>query len=52
MSLRRLADGREFTIVKVYYGPDELAAALREAGFAAADVTTSGRFFVLGTAIA
>ena len=52
VSLRRLADGREFTIVKVYYRPDDLAAALLEAGFAAADVTTSGQFFVLGTAIA
>jgi demethylmenaquinone methyltransferase/2-methoxy-6-polyprenyl-1,4-benzoquinol methylase len=52
VSLRRLADGREFTIVKVYYRPDELAAALRDAGFATADVTTSGRFFVLGTATA
>ena len=52
VSLRRLADGREFTIVKVYYRPDELDAALRDAGFATADVTTSGRFFVLGTATA
>ena len=52
VSLRRLADGREFTIVKVYYRPDELAEALREAGFATADVTTTGRFFVLGTATA
>jgi SAM-dependent methyltransferase len=52
VSLRRLADGREFTIVKVYYRPDEFEAALREAGFASAEVTTSGRFFVLGTATA
>ena len=28
-SVRRLDDGREFTIVKVYYTPDELTAALR-----------------------
>ena len=52
VSLRRLADGREFTIVKVYYRPDEFEAALHEAGFATAEVTTSGRFFVLGTASA
>jgi SAM-dependent methyltransferase len=52
VSLRRLADGREFTIVKVFYRPDEFQAALREAGFATAEVTTSGRFFVLGTATA
>jgi SAM-dependent methyltransferase len=50
-SVRRLDDGREFTIVKVFYTPAELEVALREAGFAAADVTTSGRFFVLGTAV-
>ena len=30
-SLRRLDDGREFTIVKVYYTPDELEPALRVA---------------------
>jgi SAM-dependent methyltransferase len=51
-SLRRLADGREFRIVKVYYQPDQLRAALLRAGFAAADVTTTGRFFLLGTATA
>ena len=37
LSVRRLDDGREFTIVKVYYAPDELEAALREAGFADAE---------------
>ena len=31
--VRRLDDGREFTIVKVFYTPDELAAALAAAGF-------------------
>ena len=46
---RRLDDGREFTIVKVYYTPDELAAALTEAGFEDVEMTTTGRFFVLGT---
>jgi demethylmenaquinone methyltransferase/2-methoxy-6-polyprenyl-1,4-benzoquinol methylase len=51
-SLRRLADGREFTIVKVYYTPDELEHALREAGFADATVTTTGRFFLTGVASA
>ncbi len=49
-SVRRLADGREFTIVKVFYTPDELTAALRAAGFEAVEITTTGRFFVLGTA--
>ena len=52
LSRRRLADGREFTIPKVHYSPDELAGALRAAGFEAADVTTTGRFFLLGRATA
>ncbi len=52
VSLRRLADGREFTIVKVFYTPDEFATALRDAGFTTVAVTTTGRFFVLGTATA
>jgi len=47
VAVRRLADGREFTIVKVYYAPDELAAALARAGFADVEVTTTGRFFLL-----
>ena len=47
-SLRRLVDGREFRIVKVYYEPAELRAALLRAGFASAEVTTTGRFFLLG----
>jgi SAM-dependent methyltransferase len=49
-SLRRLDDGREFTIVKVYYEPAELEASLRRAGFADARVTTTGRFFLTGVA--
>jgi SAM-dependent methyltransferase len=51
-SLRRLGDGREFTIVKVYYEPRQLSAALRAAAFDAVDVSTTGRFFVLGSAMA
>ena len=50
LAVRRLDDGREFTIVKVYYTPDVLAAALDEAGFEVAQVVTTGRFFLLGTA--
>lgn len=52
LAVRWLADGREFTIVKVYYTPDELAAALAEAGFRDVEVTKTGRFFVLGSALA
>ena len=49
--MRRLDDGREFTIVKVYREPPELEAALRDAGFVNVEVTTTGRFFVLGSAV-
>jgi SAM-dependent methyltransferase len=50
VSVRRLDDGREFTIVKVFYSPSELEAALLAAGFGAADVAITGRFFVTGSA--
>jgi demethylmenaquinone methyltransferase/2-methoxy-6-polyprenyl-1,4-benzoquinol methylase len=49
-AVRRLADGREFTITKVFRTPDEFDAALRAAGFGEVSVTTTGRFFVLGRA--
>jgi hypothetical protein len=49
-SVRRLEDGREFSIVKVYYPPDELRTALAAAGFDEVEVTTTGRFFLIGTA--
>jgi demethylmenaquinone methyltransferase/2-methoxy-6-polyprenyl-1,4-benzoquinol methylase len=51
VATRRLDDGRTFTIVKVYYTPDEYAAGLAAAGFSEVDVTTTGRFFVTGTAV-
>ena len=50
LSVRRLDDGREFTIVKVYWEPGELEAALARAGFMDAKVTTTGRFFLTGSA--
>ncbi len=50
-SVRRLDDGREFTIVKVYRTADEIAAALAAAGFREVAVTTTGRFFMLATAL-
>ncbi|MBM4408827.1 MAG: class I SAM-dependent methyltransferase [Chloroflexi bacterium] len=49
---RSLADGRRFRVVKEYYRPDELDAALREAGFGSVDVRGTARFFVLGSAVA
>jgi SAM-dependent methyltransferase len=51
-SVRRLEDGREFTIVKVYYEPGDLETALADAGFVDARVTTTGRFFLTGVATA
>jgi len=51
-AVRRLADGREFTIVKVFHPPDDVAAGLRTAGFGDVEVTTTGRFFVMGTGVA
>jgi demethylmenaquinone methyltransferase/2-methoxy-6-polyprenyl-1,4-benzoquinol methylase len=52
VAVRRLDDGREFTIVKVFYTVDELVAALRSAEFDEVDITTTSRFFILGTATA
>ncbi len=52
LSVRRLDDGREFTVVKVYYEAEELDDALRRAGFSDASVTTTGRFFLTGVATA
>jgi demethylmenaquinone methyltransferase/2-methoxy-6-polyprenyl-1,4-benzoquinol methylase len=49
-AIRRVANGREFTIVKVHRDPAELGAALRAAGFGEVRVETSGRFFVLADA--
>jgi SAM-dependent methyltransferase len=50
LAVRRLADGREFTIIKVHHTPDELATALTQADFTDVDVTVTGRFFVLASA--
>ncbi len=47
LSRRRLADGREFTIPKVFHAPDDLAAALGAAAFRDVEVHTTGRFFLL-----
>lgn len=52
MAKRRRVDGREFEIVKVFHDRAALGPALLAVGFAAADVTTTGRFFLLGRATA
>ena len=49
-AVRRLDDGREFTIVKVYYTADALRTALGSAGFDQLEIGTTGRFFVTGSA--
>jgi len=52
LSVRKLDDGREFTIVKVYWQPAELEAALLAAGFRDPKVTLTSRFFMMGGATA
>ncbi len=47
---RRLADGREFRVVKVFHEPALLEAELRAAGFTDVEVRSTGRFFILGRA--
>ena len=46
-----LDDGREFEIVKVYYRPTSSPTALARPASADVEVTTTGRFFVLATAV-
>jgi SAM-dependent methyltransferase len=52
LSTRRLNDGREFTITKIFWRPPELGAALAAAGFAASSIEQTPRFFLLGRATA
>jgi SAM-dependent methyltransferase len=52
LAIRRLEDGREFTIVKVHRSVEETRAALAAAGFEGIEVSTTGRFFILATATA
>ena len=51
-AVRRLDDGREFTIRKVHHDAAALESALIESGFASATVTGTSRFFLLGLALA
>jgi SAM-dependent methyltransferase len=51
-ALRRLDDGREFTIVKVFHDTHDLGEALDAEGFPDSRLSTTGRFFVLGSAVA
>jgi hypothetical protein len=45
---RKLNDGREFQIVKVFYDPDDLRRRLDALGWDA-DVHTTGSYFLYGT---
>ena len=45
---RRLNDGREFRIVKIFHRPDELAVRLAELGWAS-DLAQTTRYFVFGS---
>jgi demethylmenaquinone methyltransferase/2-methoxy-6-polyprenyl-1,4-benzoquinol methylase len=47
--IRRLDDGREFRIVKVFWEPATLKARLAECGFAA-DIAQTPRYFIYGDA--
>jgi SAM-dependent methyltransferase len=49
-AVRRLDDGREFEIPKVFYRPEELEDALRAAGFADVSLSHTERFFLMGAA--
>ncbi len=49
---RKLNDGRQFQIIKVFYEPAELEDALNEAGFRDIDIAKTSRFFLLGRASA
>ena len=47
---RRLNDGREFSIVKLFYTPEALAARLARAGFAG-HIRQTERYFIYGEAM-
>ena len=49
-ALRRLDDGREFHIPKVFYEKEELEVALRTAGFGEIAIERTERFFLMGSA--
>jgi demethylmenaquinone methyltransferase/2-methoxy-6-polyprenyl-1,4-benzoquinol methylase len=51
IAVRRLGDGRAFRVVQVTYDPGELEDALWRAGFSDVAVTSTSRFFLLGTAV-
>jgi demethylmenaquinone methyltransferase/2-methoxy-6-polyprenyl-1,4-benzoquinol methylase len=49
IATRRLNDGREFSIVKLFYTPETLAARLAAAGFAS-EIRQTAQYFIYGWA--
>jgi demethylmenaquinone methyltransferase/2-methoxy-6-polyprenyl-1,4-benzoquinol methylase len=52
VATRRLNDGREFVIPKIFWQPEEISAALSAAGFTSVVTQQTSRFFLLGNATA
>jgi SAM-dependent methyltransferase len=50
VQVRRLDDGTNFRVRKIFYEPADLESALDRAGFRQIEVVTTDRFFVLGSA--
>ena len=50
-SMGRLADGREFRIVKVHRSAEQLGMALMSAGFTDVRVDSTSRFFLMGSGV-
>lgn len=51
VAVGRLDDGREFRVVTVHYTAEALEDALGRAGFTDISITSTSRFFLLGTAV-
>jgi SAM-dependent methyltransferase len=51
VAVRRLADGREFRVIKVHRSADVMESALARAGFEGARVDSTSRFFLMGSAV-
>jgi SAM-dependent methyltransferase len=51
VAVRRLADGREYRVIKVYRSAADMVAALARVGFQDVRVESTGRFFQMGSAV-
>ena len=50
VQVRKLNDGTSFRVLKVFHEPETLRAALQRGGFAEIEISTTDRFFILGSA--